>query len=97
VPNQFSIGAERYRLGASGPQATAAATQASGLQALPTPAESYGAEGKPWHPSSPLFAFGALAALTIGLVAVSTSGGVQLRVGKTVAGVAGTAGVGSTK
>lgn len=97
MPGPYSIGAERYRLGFSGPQATAAATQSSGLSALPTPAQSYGDEGKPWHPSSPLFAFGVLAAVTVGLMAVSTSGGVQLRIGKTVAGVAGSAGVGNAK
>lgn len=93
----YSIGAERYRLGFSGPQNTAAATQASGLAALPTPAQGYGDEAKPWHPSSPLFAFGCLAALTFGLMAVSTSGSASVRLGKAVATVGGGAGVGSTK
>ena len=89
----YAIDSTRYRLFGTTPD-TAAATQASGLQALPTPAKSYGDEGKPWHPNSPLFAFGCLAALTFGLMAVSTSGGVSVRVGKVAAGVAGGAGVG---
>ena len=91
----YSIGAERYRLGAGGPHASAAPTQASGLTALPTPAGSYGDESKLWHPSSPMFAFGVLAALTFGLMAVSTSGSASLRLGKATATVAGGAGVGS--
>jgi hypothetical protein len=95
--SMYSIGAERYRLGFGGPADAVAPTQSSGLSALPTPSAAAGDEVKPWHPSSPLFAFGALAALTFGLMAVSTSGGVSLRVGKTVASVAGGAGVGSTK
>ena len=95
--SQYSIGAERYRLGFSGPQNSAAATQASGLSALPTPAQGYGNEAKPWHPSSPMFAFGVLLAATVGLMAVSTSGSASLRVGKAVATVGGGAGVGSTK
>lgn len=94
MASQFSVGAERYRL-FGGTPATAAAVQGTGLHALPTPAESYGQEGKPWHPSSPLFAFGVVAALTVGLMAVSTSGSASVRVGKTVATVTGGAGVGS--
>lgn len=90
----YSIGAERYRLGATTPADAFAPTQASGLQALPTPAE--GAAPPPWHPDNPLFAFGLLAALTVGLMAVSTSGGVSLRVGKTVASAAGSVGVGKS-
>lgn len=97
MASQFSIGAERYRLGFSGPQASAAATQASGLSALPTPAQGYGNEAKPWHPSSPMFAFACLLGLTFGFMAVGTSGSVSARVGKTVATVGGAAGVGSTK
>lgn len=94
--DQFTIGAERYRLGFSGPQNSAAATQASGLSALPTPAQGYGNEAKPWHPASPMFAFGVVAALAVGLMAVSTSGSASVRVGKTVASVAGGAGVGKS-
>jgi hypothetical protein len=94
MSSQFSIGAERYRLFGTTP-ATAAAMQNTGLQALPTPSEGYGLEAKPWHPSSPMFAFGAVLALTVGLMAVSTSGSASVRVGKTVASVAGGAGVGS--
>lgn len=93
MASQFSIGAERYRLFGTSPD-TAAAMQASGLAALPTPAASHALEAKPWHPSSPLFAFGVVAALTFGLMAVSTSGSASVRVGKTVATVAGGAGVG---
>lgn len=88
----YSIGAERYRL--FGGADAAAPTQASGLQALPTPAESYGDEAKPWHPSSPLFAVGVVAAFAFGLIAVSTTGDASVRVGKAVATVAGGAGVG---
>jgi hypothetical protein len=91
--SQYSIGAERYRLGGGAPAHVAAAVQASSLQALATPAESYGNEAKIWHPANPLFAFGVVAAFTFGLMAVSTSGSV--RVGKAVASVGGA--VGSTK
>lgn len=93
----YSIGAERYRLGTGSAADVAAPTQASGLSALPTPAQSYGNEAKPWHPSSPMFAVGVVAAFAFGLIAVSTQGGASVRVGKAVASVAGGGGVGSTK
>ena len=95
MASQFSIGAERYRLGGS-PADVTAPTQASGLTALPTPAQGYGDEVKPWHPASPLFAFAVVGALTVGFMAVSTSGSASVRVGKTVASVAGGAGVGKS-
>jgi hypothetical protein len=87
-------GSERFRLygggGASDP------VQNTGLLAVPTPAAAYAAEGKPWHPQSPLFAFGVLGLLTFGLMAVSTSGGASVRLGKTTATITGGAGIGKT-
>lgn len=92
----YSVGAERYRLYGVTAEG-ASAMQASGLAALPTPAQSHADEAKPWHPSNPMFAFGVVAALTIGLMAVSTSGSASVRLGHAVATVGGGAGVGSTK
>lgn len=89
----YSIGADRYRLYGSNP-GSSAPMQASGLTALPTPAQSFANEAKQWHPSSPMFAFGALAALTFGLMAVSTSGSASVRLGKTVATIGAGGGVG---
>ncbi|OJV57952.1 MAG: hypothetical protein BGO38_06940 [Cellulomonas sp. 73-145] len=43
------------------------------LNAVATPSEGAAAASAPWSPSNPLFWFGALAALTLGLAAVSTS------------------------
>jgi hypothetical protein len=43
------------------------------LTAVPTPGLAAAAAAKPWSPDSPLFWFGAIAALTFGLMAVSTS------------------------
>ena len=86
-------GAERFGLFDGGAASDAVAN--TGLRALSTPAQAYADEGKPWHPANPLFAFGVLAALTVGLMAVSTSGGGKVRVGHTVAGVSGAAGIGS--
>jgi hypothetical protein len=96
MSSPYSIGAERYRL-SSVTAATAATMQNTGLHALPTPASAYGNEGKPWHPASPLFPFAIVAALTFGLMAVSTSGTASVRLGKAVATVGGGGGVGSTK
>jgi hypothetical protein len=90
--SQYSIGAERYRLFST--PAASAPTQASGLTALPTPSAGYAAEGKPWSPHSPMFAFGVLAALTFGLMAVSTSGAASVRFGKVTAAVGGGGGIG---
>jgi hypothetical protein len=88
-------GPERFRLYEGG--SASAATVNTGLTGLATPAQTYANEAKQWHPSSPMFAFGVLAAVTFGLMAVSTSGGASVRLGKTVATVTGGAGVGSTK
>jgi hypothetical protein len=85
----------RFRLGTSGPASAAAV--GTNLGGLTSPSEQWANEAKPWHPQSPLFAFGVLAALTFGFMAVSTTGGASVRVGKTVASVAGGVGVGSTK
>ncbi|MGI8685121.1 MAG: hypothetical protein ACR2MO_08565 [Acidimicrobiales bacterium] len=53
----------------------------SGAGEIPGVARSSGPalgdDGKPWHPDSPLFWFGLIAAATIGLVAAST----QVRLG----------------
>lgn len=87
-------GPERYRLydqGIANPTLTG-----SGLAALPTPAESYADEGKPWHPDSPLFAFGLLGLLTFGLMAFSTSGSASVRLGKATATIGAGAGIGKS-
>ena len=91
----YSIGAERYRLGGAAPADQAAPTTASGLTALPTPSGFARDEGRPWHPSSPMFAFGVVAALTFGLMAVSTSGTASVRLGKVRATVGAGGAVGS--
>jgi hypothetical protein len=72
-------GPERVRLYAGPAQSPAVAD--SGLTALATPSRGSAAAAAPWHPSSPMFAYGVLGALTFGLMAFSTSGSV--RVGKT--------------
>lgn len=92
----YSIGAERYRLFGS-TRDSAAAMQASGLAAIPTPAQSHADEAKFWHPASPLFPVGVVLAVTFGLMAVSTSGTASMRLGKAVATVGGGGAVGSTK
>jgi hypothetical protein len=43
------------------------------LNAVSTPAEGAETDAQPWNPANPLFWFGALAALTFGLMAVSTT------------------------
>lgn len=61
----------------------------TGLTAVPSPGESGSREIKLLSPENPLLAWAALAGLTFGLMAFSTS----VRVGKTTASVS----VGSTK
>ena len=68
----------RYRLNAAGPM-TPAQTE---MTAISTPGD-VAAQGRPWSPSSPLFWFGALAAVTLGLAAVATT----VRVGPAKASV----------
>lgn len=90
----YSIGPERYRL--FGGPGTGAPLQASGLQTLPTPAASQADESRPWHPSSPLFAFGVAVAAAGVLMVVGTGGQASagVHVGKIKAAVSGAAGVG---
>lgn len=59
----------KYNLPSGGP----VTRTTSELNAAVTPSEGAAAEAAPWSPSSPLFWFGALAAVTFGLMAVSTS------------------------
>ena len=59
----------KYNLPADGP----VTRTTSELNAAATPAEGAAAGGQLWNPSNPLFWFGALAAVTFGLMAVSTS------------------------
>jgi hypothetical protein len=53
------------------------------LTAVPNPSQGAADEANPWHPDNPLFAFAAIAALTFGLMAFSTT----VRVGSTHASV----------
>jgi hypothetical protein len=62
-------GFERYGL-RSDASKTGATTSLSSIAA---PAEGAAAVANPWSPANPLFWFGALAALTFGLAAVSTT------------------------
>lgn len=62
-------GAARFHLS----QGTANISAPTELNAIATPAEGAASAGSPWSPSNPLFWFGALAALTLGLAAVSTT------------------------
>lgn len=84
-------GPERYRLSESAPPAGPGVGELS-LASLSTPSEGAANTVKPWHPESPLFVFGVLAALTFGAMAFSTSGTVRVGKTKLSAGV----GVGST-
>lgn len=84
-------GPARYGLSFGGPGSPATAD--SGLTALATPSQGAAQQNRPWSPSSPLFFFGVLGAVTFGFMAVSTSASV--RVGHAVATLGG--GVGSTK
>lgn len=59
----------RYGLRTDGP-ATPATSE---LNTATTPSPAAVAEGQPWNPASPLFWLGAIAAVTFGLMAVSTS------------------------
>lgn len=68
----------RYGLDPAGRQTPAQ----SELHSVATPGD-VAAESHPWSPASPLFWFGVLAAITLGLAAVSTS----VRVGPVKAGV----------
>lgn len=43
------------------------------LTSVPSPAAGSAAAAQPWNPENPLFWFGAIAALTFGLMAVSTT------------------------
>jgi hypothetical protein len=72
-------GPERYRIYDTAPQNPAVSD--SGLSALPTPSAGAANTAKALHPDNPLFVYGALAALTFGFMAFSTSG--SIRVGKT--------------
>jgi hypothetical protein len=83
-------GPARYRLFEDSP-VMSPVVSASGLNALSTPGEMGATSCKPWHPDSPMFAFGVLGALAFGLMAFSTSG--TVRVGKTK--LTGALGVGS--
>lgn len=79
------VGPARY-----GISPTQAPTNApSELHALATPAEGAANSVRPLHPSNPLFAFGAIALVTFGFMAFSTS----VRVGHTKAAVS----IGDTK
>lgn len=69
----------RYQLTPNGPVSSTPTELATAV----TPDEGGDASGKPWSPSSPLFWFGAIAAVTFGLMAVSTS----VRVGSVKASV----------
>lgn len=75
------------QLGAKPAQAIAsfhapgASTLGSGLVGGESPLEAH--TGQPWHPDSPLFWFGMLAAVTFGLIGASTA----VRVGPFRAGV----------
>ncbi len=69
----------RYGISTHGP-ATTATTE---LSATPTPGVGAEAAAQPWNPANPLFWFGAVAALTFGLMAFSTS----VRIGGTKASV----------
>lgn len=65
-------------LGIKPAAATAAgAGLGGGLVASAGPELAEGRSDKPWHPDSPLFWFGVLAAVTLGLIGAST----QIRVG----------------
>lgn len=53
---------------------TALSPVASPLHSIAGPGVADALSAKPWHPQSPLFWFGAVAAFTFGLMAVSVSG-----------------------
>jgi hypothetical protein len=52
---------------------TAAASSMSELTAVPTPSKEANESAQPWNPANPLFWFAAIAAVTFGLMAVSTT------------------------
>lgn len=72
-------GVGRYGLAPGGPVTSAP----SELHTVATPAQGAAAAAQPWNPASPLFWFAGIAAVTFGLMAVSTS----VRVGKATASV----------
>lgn len=69
-----SSGPGRYGLSPDGPLTTTP----SELHAIPSPSQGAAAAGNPLDPSNPLFWFGAIALVTFGLAAFSTT----VRVGK---------------
>ena len=73
-------GPGRYGLAPGGPVTSAPSEQ----HADSTPGQGSAAAAQPWNPANPLFWFAGIAAVTFGLMAVSTS----VRVGKTTASVA---------
>lgn len=79
------MGPAKYGIDTSAPASNAPTALASTV----TPSEHGAAAAKLWSPQNPLFAFGALAAVTFGLMAFSTS----VRVGRTTAALS----VGDTK
>lgn len=89
------VGPARLGLYSSGPAAPAA--NDSGLTALATPSEGANRAGRPFSLENPLLAILGVGAVTLGLIAFSTSGAVSVRLGKATATVGGGAGVGSTK
>lgn len=74
----FAAPVDKYRLAYAGPTAVD-----SPLPGVAGAAAGDDKQQSPFHPHSPLLAFGVLAALTFGLMAASAS----VRVGKTTAGV----------
>ena len=82
APTTWSVppAGARYGLSAGG----AATNQTSETASLVTPSVAGQSAAQMWHPDSPIFWIGALAAVTFGLMAVSTN----VRVGKTTASVA---------
>lgn len=78
-------GVARFGLNPDGPATTAQ----SELHAIASPAAGAQSVAQPWNPENPLFWFAAIAAVTFGLMAVSTT----VRVGKATGSVS----LGSTK
>lgn len=94
MPGYAPAGAERFRLYSGGGLNPDVVN--SGLAALSTPSQGGADEGRPWHPSSPLFAFAVVTAAAVAAIAYGTGGsaGASFHLGKLKAGVAGSAGVG---
>lgn len=87
-------GAEKFRL--SPTAAADSPVNSTGLTTLSTPSAGGAAAAKLWHPSNPMFAFGALAAGTFLLMAMGTGGdaGASFHIGKLRGSAAGSAGLG---